>query len=113
MPPKAKAAFNPRAFLETAGFGKRIVTYGRMDVVYSQGDPADSVMYVRTGKVRVSVVAHTCKEAIVATLGAGDFLGEGALAGHPVRLETARATMATTVLVVPKKQMVHLLHTEH
>jgi CRP/FNR family transcriptional regulator, cyclic AMP receptor protein len=59
------------------------------------------------------VLSHAGKEAVVATLGPGDFLGEGALAGHPVRLETARATMATTVLVIPQREMVDLLHSEH
>ena len=113
MPPRKKDSFDAQAFLESAGLGKRIATFARKDVIFSQGDPSDSVMYLRTGRVQISVLSHTGKEAIVATLGPGDFLGEGALAGHPVRLETARATMATTTLVVPKKQMLHLLHTEH
>jgi CRP/FNR family cyclic AMP-dependent transcriptional regulator len=113
MPRKRELPFDVRAFLDSAGLGKRVVAYGRKDVIFSQGDPSDSVMYVRTGRVQLSVLSHNGKEAIVATLVPGDFLGEGALAGHPVRLETARATMATTALVVPKKQMVHLLHTQH
>jgi CRP-like cAMP-binding protein len=70
-------------------------------------------MYLRTGRVQLSVLSHSGREAIVATLGPGDFLGEGALAGHSVRLETARATVSTTALVVPKRQMLDLLHTEH
>jgi CRP-like cAMP-binding protein len=89
------------------------VVYARKDVIFSQGDPSDSVMYLRTGRVQLSVLSHGGKEAIIATLGPGEFLGEGALAGHPVRLETARATVQTTVLVVPKRQMLDLLHTEH
>ena len=113
MPARKKRPFDAHAFLESAGLGKRIRNYSRRDVIFSQGDPCDSVMYVRRGGVQVSVVSHTGKEAIVATLGRGDFLGEGALAGHPVRLETARATAATTVLVVPKRQMIRLLHSNH
>jgi CRP-like cAMP-binding protein len=113
MPPRKARPFDAQAFLESAGLGKQVVTYARGAIIFSQGDPADSVMYLRAGRVRLSVLSHSGKEAIVATLGPGDFLGEGALAGHPVRLETARATMATTVLVVPKKEMGHLLHTEH
>jgi CRP-like cAMP-binding protein len=113
MPSKKADSFDAQAFLESAGLGKRIATFARKDVIFSQGDPSDSVMYVRTGRVQISVISHSGKEAIVATLGPGDFLGEGALAGHPVRLETALATMATTTLVVPKKEMMHLLHTEH
>ena len=104
--------FDARAFLESAGLGKRIVPYARSDVIFSQGDPCDSVMYVQSGGIRLSVLSNSGKEAIVATLGPGDFLGEGALAGHAVRLETARATMASTVLVVPKRQMIRLLHSQ-
>ena len=113
MPPKKKRPFDARAFLELAGLGKRVATFARSDVIFSQGDPCDSVMYLRNGGIQLSVLSHAGKEAIVAMLGAGDFLGEGALAGHPVRLETATATMATEVLVVPKRQMIRLLHSQH
>jgi len=113
MAPRKKQPFDAHAFLESAGLGKRVVAYGRSDVIFSQGDPCNSVMYLRSGAIQLSVLSHAGKEAIVATLGPGDFLGEGALAGHPVRLETASATMATTVLVVPKKQMIRLLHSHH
>ena len=110
--PAKKRPFDAKSFLEAAGLGKRIVSYKRGEVIFSQGDPCDSVMYVRNGGIQLMVVSHAGKEAIVATLGAGDFLGEGALDGHPVRLETARATMLTTVMVVPKRQMIRLLHTQ-
>jgi CRP/FNR family transcriptional regulator, cyclic AMP receptor protein len=110
MPAKKNPAFDAKAFLEATGLGKRVVVYGRKEIVFSQGDPSDSVMYVQSGGVQLSVLSHAGKEAIVATLGPGDFLGEGALAGHPVRLETARASTLTTVLVVPKRQMIRLLH---
>jgi CRP-like cAMP-binding protein len=115
MPPKRKKKrpFDAQAFLQSAGLGKRVLTLARREVVFSQGDPCDSVMYVRSGGIQLSVLSHTGKEAIVATLGAGDFLGEGALAGHPVRLETATATTESTVLVVPKRQMIRLLHSDH
>ena len=113
MLPKKKRPFDARAFLESAGFGKKVATYARKEVVFSQGDPSDSVLYVRIGGIQLSVLSNAGKEAIVASLGPGDFLGEGALAGLPLRLETARATMATTVLVVPKRQMIRLLHDQH
>src|SRR5215203_1479159 len=86
-----KRPFDAQAFLESVGLGTRVTTYAPRKVIFSQGDPCDSVMYVHHGSVRVSVLSHSGKEAILATLGAGDFLGEGALAGHPVRLETATA----------------------
>jgi CRP/FNR family transcriptional regulator, cyclic AMP receptor protein len=113
MAPRKKRPFDAQAFLEAAGFGKRVVAYQRRDIIFSQGDPCDSVLYVRTGAVELSVLSHSGKEAILATLGPGEFLGEGALAGHPVRLETASATMPTTTLVVPKRQMIRLLHSHH
>jgi CRP-like cAMP-binding protein len=112
-PSRKKRAFDAQAFLESAGLGKQIVSYARKEVVFSQGDPCDSVLYVRTGAVRLSVLSQAGKEAVIATLGPGDFLGEGALSGQPVRLETATATVATTMLVVPKRQMIRLLHSQH
>src|ERR1700730_5024556 len=86
MARKKQRAFDAKAFLETAGLGKRLGTYRRGDIVFSQGDLADTVLYVRDGEVQLSVLSHTGKEAIVATLRSGDFLGEGALAGQPIRL---------------------------
>jgi CRP/FNR family cyclic AMP-dependent transcriptional regulator len=113
MPPRTKRPFDAQTFLESAGLGKRVVTYARGTVIFSQGDSSDSVMYLRKGGIQVSVLSHAGKEAIVATLVPGDFLGEGALAGHPVRLETATATMPSAVLVIPKAKMIQLLHSEH
>ena len=113
MPPKKKRPFDPQAFLESKGLGKRVVSYPPRAVIFSQGDPCNSVMYLQRGGVQLSVISHSWKEAIVTTLGPGDFFGEAALAGHPVRLETATATVASAALVVPKRQMIRLLHSEH
>ena len=110
---QTRRPFDAQAFLQSAGLGQRVVVFAPTEVVFSQGDAADSVMYLREGAVQLSVLSYAGKEAIVATLGPGEFLGEGALAGRPVRLETARATLSTTALVVPTRQMVRLLHTEH
>lgn len=104
--------FDVDAFLDTAGLGKRGVLHAKGDVVFAQGDPCDSVMYVRDGGIQLSVISHAGKEAVVARLGPRDFLGEGALAGHPVRFATARATTASTLVVVPKRQMVRLLRSD-
>ena len=112
MPAKKTVAFDVDAFLGAAGLGKRAVLYDRNAVIFSQGDACDSVMYVRTGGVQLSVISHAGKEAVVASLGPRDFVGEGALAGQPVRLATARATLPTTLLVVPKRQMIRLLRTD-
>ena len=105
-------AFDAQAFLDSSGITKKIAAYKPLDVVFSQGDACESVMYIQKGAVRLSVLSHTGKEAIVGMLGAGDFLGEGALAGQPIRMGTATAVSATTVLVVPKLQMIQLLHDE-
>ena len=113
MASRKKRPFDAQAFLESAGVGKRILTFAAGSVIFSQGDPCDSVMYVRTGTMRLSVLSHDGKEAIIAVLGPGDFLGEGALAGHPVRLETARATTPSVVHVIPKREMAALLRSEH
>jgi CRP/FNR family cyclic AMP-dependent transcriptional regulator len=113
MASRKKRPFDAQAFLESTGVGKRILTFAAGAVIFSQGDPCDSVMYVRTGTMRLSVLSHHGKEAIIGVLGPGDFLGEGALAGHPVRLETARATTPSVVHVIPKREMAALLRSEH
>jgi CRP-like cAMP-binding protein len=113
MSRKKPRPFDPQAFLDSAGLGKRVVSYECNEVIFSQGDPSDSVMYLRAGGVQLSVVSYSGKEAVVGTVVAGDFLGEGALAGHLVRLETAAATMASEVVVVPRLEMTRLLHSEH
>ena len=110
---ETKRPFDARAFLESTGLGQQSVTYGKGDVIYSQGDSSDTVVYVRSGGIQLSVLSQTGKEAIVATLCPGEFFGERALAGHPIRTETARATRATAVLVISKQQMLRLLHSEH
>ena len=106
------AAFDAQAFLNSADIAKKIVTYKPLAVVFAQGDPSDSVMYIQKGAIRLSVVSQSGKEAIVATLGPGDFLGEGALAAQRVRMGTATAISTTTILILPKKQMMQLLHDE-
>ena len=113
MPPRKPRPFDAQAFLESAGLGKRILTYARNDVIFAQGDASDSVMYLRSGGIQLVVVSHEGKETVVGTLVAGDFLGEGALTGHPVRLETATVTTDSTVVVVPKREMTRLLQTQH
>jgi CRP-like cAMP-binding protein len=107
--PKAPA-FDAQSFLDSAGITKKITEYAPLAVIFAQGDPCDTVMYIQKGAVRLSVLSHAGKEAIVGVLGPGDFLGEGALAGQPIRMGTATAVSTTSVLMVPKKQMIQLLH---
>ena len=105
-------AFDLRTFLDSAGRARRVAKYARSAVVFSQGDPATEVFYIQHGSVKLSVLSRTGKEAIVAILRAGDFFGEGCLAGQPRRMATASALSASTVLVVEKPQMLEMLHTQ-
>jgi len=106
-------SFDLQAFLDSGGISGRVVQHRSGAVIYSQGDPCDSVLYIQKGGVKLRVISHAGKEAIVAMLGPGDFFGEGALAGQPVRMAAAIATSSTAVLVVGKQQMIHLLHEQH
>ena len=120
--PKAKArrtqssepppAFDAQAFLKSAGAARRLATYPKGKIVFSQGQPSDAVMYIRKGDIKISVLSRTGKEAVVAMLGPGDFFGEGALTGQPIRLGTATATSPTTVLTIDKGAMLRLLRDE-
>ena len=112
MKPDRKRAFDVQAFLDAAGVARKVVEYQDRDVVFSQGDPCDAVMYIQEGGVRLSVLSKTGKEAVVAMLGPGDFLGEGALAGQPVRMGTATAVAKSTVLTIDKQRMIRLLHSQ-
>jgi CRP/FNR family transcriptional regulator, cyclic AMP receptor protein len=96
--------------LDWTGVQTRRVEYGSGAMIFVQGDPATSVMYVETGVVRLSVLSHTGKEAVVALLDAGHFFGEGCLAGQSQRMATATAMVPCTVLAVEKQEMVRQLH---
>jgi CRP/FNR family cyclic AMP-dependent transcriptional regulator len=110
---RPKPGFDAEAFLHAIGAGKNVVTYQSDDIIFSQGDTADSVFYVQEGAVKLSVVSRGGKHAVIAMLGPGDFFGESALTGHPVRLKSATALAETTLLVVPKQQMSRVLHEQH
>ena len=106
-------AFNAQAFLDTAGVARKVVEYRRGESIYSQGEAADSVMYVQKGGVKLSVVNGSGKEAVVAMFGPSDFFGEGCMAGQSVRMGTTSAATPTTLLVIQKKELLRVLHTEH
>jgi len=105
--------FNVQAFLDSAGLAKTIIQYGRDEVIFTQGDASEHVLYVQSGGVKLSVVSKTGKEAVVAMLGPGDFFGEGCLAGQPVRMGSATAITPSDILRVEKPEMVRLLHRQH
>lgn len=87
--------------------------YRPSDTIFSQGDASDTILYIQRGSVKLSVLSPAGKEGVVGVLSPGDFFGEGALAGQLVRLVTATAMSASTIRVVPKRQMIRLLHEEH
>jgi len=110
--PKTRRGFDVEAYLESTGPTRRVVRYRQGGAIFSQGDPADDVRYLQKGAIKVSVLSRIGKEAVVAILAPGDFFGEGALAGQSVRIETATAMTASSVLVIGKGAMARLLHDE-
>jgi len=105
-------AFDAESFLTSAGAARRVTTYPKGKVVFSQGQPSETVMYIQKGGIKISVLSRTGKEAVVAMLGPRDFFGEGALTGQSIRIGTATATMPTTVLIIEKGVMLRLLRDE-
>ncbi len=110
---KNRRDFNPHAFLATIGGGRKSVLFQGRQPIFAQGDLADSVFYIQTGKVKLTVVSKTGKEATIAIFGEGDFFGEGSLAGQPLRMGSATAMTDCAVLRIDKKAMIGALHREH
>ena len=110
---KKRRDFDPHAFLATIGEGRKIVSFPKKQTIFTQGDPADAVFYVQTGKVRLTVVSNDGKEATIGILGDGAFFGEGALAGQALRMGSATAMTDCAVLRIDKKAMMQALHREH
>jgi len=111
-----RRAFDATAFLDspaTRMSAGQVVDYQANETVYSQGDPSATVLYIQHGSVKLSVLSPVGKEAVVGMLGDGEFFGEAALAGKPVRRDAATAMAASRIRLVPKAQMIHLLHQEH
>jgi CRP-like cAMP-binding protein len=105
--------FNPNTFLATIGEGRKSLTLHRKQGIFAQGDTADAVYYIQKGKVKLTVVSKTGREATIGILGEGDFFGEGTLAGQPQRMGSAVAMMDCEILRIDKKAMVSALHREH
>ena len=105
--------FDVKLFLDSTGLGRKVVNFRRKETVFSQGDAAKNVMYIREGGVKLTVVHETGKEAVVAILGPGDFFGEGCLAGQSTCMATATAIAPTAVLIIEKSEMIRVLHSEH
>jgi CRP/FNR family cyclic AMP-dependent transcriptional regulator len=106
------ASFDPATFLETNASGRVIATHSKKDVIFSQGDDANSIFYIRKGKVKVAVVSKQGKEAVVALLGPDEFVGEGCLIGQPKRLATASAMTDCETMRVDKTEIQRVLTDE-
>jgi CRP/FNR family transcriptional regulator, cyclic AMP receptor protein len=113
LPLSAEHPFDLQEFLESGGVSARITRHRSGHVIYSQGDRCDSVFYLKEGKVKLAVLSPSGKEAIVGIFEPGDFFGEGALSGQPLRLASATTMTASRVLVVQKQRMIQLLHDQH
>jgi CRP-like cAMP-binding protein len=101
-----------RVFLTTIDGGRTLTNYRKNDVIFSQGDPADAVFYIRKGKVKLVVASKQGKQAVVAILGEGGFFGEGCLNGQSLRLATAHTMTESELMRVQKSEMVRALHGE-
>jgi CRP-like cAMP-binding protein len=116
MPVTAKKKnldFDPNTFLATIGEGRKLMTVAKKKSIFTQGDAADAVFYIQKGKVRLTVVSKSGKEATIGILGEGSFFGEGSLAGQIRRMGSAAAMTECEILRVDKKAMMSALHREH
>lgn len=111
--PKRRRSFDVQAFLDSAGVARKVVHFRRNEALFSQGDSARNVLYIQKGGVKLSVVNEAGKEAVVAILGPGDFLGQRCLTGQTVRMATAAAITPSTLLVIEKNEMLRVLHAQH
>jgi CRP/FNR family transcriptional regulator, cyclic AMP receptor protein len=105
--------FDPQVFLDTTGVARKVSEFRRGESIYSQGEAANSVMYIQKGGVKFTVVNGSGKEAVVAMFGPSDFFGEGCMAGQSVRMGTATAITPSTILVIDKNELLRVLHAEH
>ncbi len=112
--PKRKRATAPKAAsaFDWAGVSTRKVEYDRSATIFSQGDPAMSVLFVEEGAVRLSILSHTGKEAVIAIIDSGHFVGEGCLAGQTRRMASATAVLPCTILTIEKEEMTRQLHAQ-
>jgi CRP-like cAMP-binding protein len=114
MPPRKARTFDPKAFLAQTGLGRTIQIYPKNKVIFAQGDLSDAVFYVQAGKVRLTVLSKRGKEATLALLGEGDFIGESCITSdQPRRVASATAITECRVLRIDKRAMIEVLHQEH
>jgi CRP/FNR family transcriptional regulator, cyclic AMP receptor protein len=110
---KKRGKFDPKTFLSTMDGGRKIAAFPKKQTIFVQGDSSDAVFYIQKGKVKLTVVSKTGKEATIGILNEGDFFGEGCLTGQPLRLCSATAMMDCSVMRIDKQSMVDVLRREH
>jgi CRP/FNR family transcriptional regulator, cyclic AMP receptor protein len=109
---KAVSPFNVEKYLQSSGVARKEVEYRKRQTIFAQGDQCESVMYLQRGSVKLTITSTAGKEAVIAMLSAGDFFGEGCIAGQPMRTATAVAMESSSVLVIAKKEMIRVIHEE-
>jgi CRP-like cAMP-binding protein len=109
---EGKHPFDPKVFLSKVNGGRAISDYRKDQIVYRQGDPADSVFYIQSGRIKATVVSELGKEAVIALLGSDDFFGEGCLAGQPLRLATLSAMTHCVIVRIAKADITRVIHNE-
>jgi CRP/FNR family transcriptional regulator, cyclic AMP receptor protein len=112
MKRKKKVPFDPKVFLAKVNGGRTVTDYRKNQIVFTQGEPSDSVFYIQSGKVKKTVVSEQGKEAVVALLGTGDFFGEGCLTGEPLRLATVSAMTECVIVRISKADITRVIHDE-
>jgi CRP/FNR family cyclic AMP-dependent transcriptional regulator len=110
---KKSREFDPNTFLATIGEGRKNLTFTKKQGIFAQGDAADAVFYIQKGRVRLTVVSKTGREATIGMLTDGNFFGEGSLAGQALRMGSAVAMTDCEILRIDKKAMMSALHREH
>src|SRR6202040_663050 len=108
----SRHGFNPQVFFTQAGVGKAIQEYRKNQVIFAQGEVADSVFYIQKGRVKLTVISEQGKEAVVAILETGQFFGEGCLNGHPRRIASTRAMDECVITRLEKATMIATIHNE-
>ena len=109
---KQKLPFDPKAFLSKMNGARTVSKYHKNQFVYRQGEPADAVFYIQTGKAKATVISEQGKEAVVAVLGPDQFFGEGCLGGQALRLATVAALTDCAITRIPKKEIIEVIHKE-
>ena len=110
---KNLSKFDPKTFLSTMDGGRKIEAFPKKKTIFVQGDSSDAVFYIQKGKVKLSVVSESGREATIGILNEGSFFGESCLTGQPLRLCSATAMTDCTVMRIKKKSMMEVLHREH